>query len=458
MSHLSLFLIATILCLLATKLVQSNDHLQRFKVFGKSGVERHTVSRPPVPQSSSILSMLGHFTDGQLRSPRVLKITPILLFFLGISSCNASPLNPQPIALRGPFFQGWLVRTTDHTKQRSFIFIVGSFSSSGSAKYDEHYLFCGVETPEGTQHFEAFPEAVSVTISGSPRSLPFPLESSPFEQNMNITWSAQGLGHFRFSDEECVGDFKLEGCHLKFCAKNRLPWSNRNTHSEGPEGKLGYVPHLLPCHYFVHSVGSKCRYSLQLPSDPARGISGRRYEGDGFAHIEGNHGTNFPKGWVWSEAIAPENAGSFSLTGGMFEIGPISPVNFIFFLRIRGKVRIFRTTELDKIAYDIKSAEGIVSVTAESFWGEMKVELRIMSRIRDFRGCCGPPVYIPTPNGFTNKPGALETYTAEATAVCFDRDRRNNEWIETDRMKFPLTALEFGGCFQNIVLSTGRNE
>jgi hypothetical protein len=298
---------------------------------------------------------------------RMLKIVipPLLLFLLSVSSCDASVLNSQPIAIRGPFFQGWLLRTVDHINSRSFIVIVGSFSRKGSKSFDEHYIFCGVSTKdEGILNYEAFPEPNTVTITGSSPSVPSVLANfrSSFKQNTNITWTAENIGYFKLTDEECSADFKLGGSHIKFSTMNRMPWSRSNIYSAGPEGWLGYTS-LLPCHYFVHSVGSDCTYSLSLPvqnekrgsdrgqsddkGDPNRPlipdetVRNVLCSGTGYSHIEGNHGSFFPSGWVWSQSISPVNNASFSLTGGKFEIGFLTPVTFILFVRTGGATKIF---------------------------------------------------------------------------------------------------------------------
>jgi hypothetical protein len=400
-------------------------------------------------------------------------IPPILLFLFSVSKCEASALNPQKIAIRGPFFQGWLVRTIDHINLRSFILIIGSFSSKGSNKYDEHYIFCGIETEDqGTLQYEAFPSPESVIITGSPPNIPFPVPNmkSPFSQNMNITWSANDIGKFNFNQEECSADFKLGGSHIKFSSKNRIPWSLTHTHSAGPEGWLGYTS-LLPCHYFVHSVGSECTYSLKVPScnkdttckivDNNQGNDDNtinnpmttEYTGKGYTHIEGNHGSFFPNGWVWSQAILPDNKASFGLTGGKFEIGVLEPMTFILFVRRGDKRTIFRTTGLDNIRYTVDGIDGFVNITAYSLGGMDRVNLIIKPKSSISKGSFGSPLYIPTATGFTNRPGCIETYTAVANIIVSEYDYQNQSYVEKDRIEFPLTALEFGGSFQGIKLS-----
>jgi hypothetical protein len=73
---------------------------------------------------------------------------PFLFLFAFSEKSAASPLNPQSISLTGPFFQGWLLRTVDHSKGVSIIFIIGSFSrrknanvSSNSTSYEHNNSF-----------------------------------------------------------------------------------------------------------------------------------------------------------------------------------------------------------------------------------------------------------------------------------------------------------------------------
>jgi hypothetical protein len=415
---------------------------------------------------------------------RMLKIVipPLLLFLLSVSSCDASVLNSQPIAIRGPFFQGWLLRTVDHINSRSFIVIVGSFSRKGSKSFDEHYIFCGVSTKdEGILNYEAFPEPNTVTITGSSPSVPSVLANfrSSFKQNTNITWTAENIGYFKLTDEECSADFKLGGSHIKFSTMNRMPWSRSNIYSAGPEGWLGYTS-LLPCHYFVHSVGSDCTYSLSLPvqnekrgsdrgqsddkGDPNRPlipdetVRNVLCSGTGYSHIEGNHGSFFPSGWVWSQSISPVNNASFSLTGGKFEIGFLTPVTFILFVRTGGATKIFRTTGFDAFSYDLDGVRGTAKLTAYSFSGKDRVDLVIQSKSSVSGGSFGAPLYIPTAKGFSNTPGCVETYTADALLTLYEQDKSTSEYVEKGRFTFPLTAFEFGGSFQGARLRSEKQK
>ena len=411
---------------------------------------------------------------------RMLKIVipPLLFFLLSVSSCDASVLNSQPIAIRGPFFQGWLLRTVDHLNSRSFILIVGSFSRAGSKIFDEHYIFCGVSTKdEGMVNYEAFPEPNTVTITGSIPSMPSVWANlrPSFKQNTNITWSAENIGYFKLTNEECCADFKLDGSHVKFSTTNRMPWSKSNIYSAGPEGWLGYTS-LLPCHYFVHSVGSDCVYSLSLPArgekrevdrgqskgqeeqNQLRNETSRNvvFKGTGYSHIEGNHGSFFPSGWVWSQSINSLNNASFSLTGGKFEIGFLTPITFILFVRTGEASRVFRTTGFDAFSFDLDGISGTAKLTAHSFSGKDRVDLVIKSKSSVRGGSFGAPLHIPTAGGFSNTPGCVETYTADAFLTIYERNQFSSEFIEKESLTFPLTAFEFGGSFQGAKLRSDK--
>lgn len=513
------------------------------------------------------------------RIHRVMKsgIPPALLFLFGTTeSASASPLNRQAIVLKSPFFQGWLVRVTDHDKKGSFVLIIGSFSSKDSEEYDEHYIFCGIDskktgenargTSECQLNCEIFPDPRSVTISGDKASTPLsrklPLHYVP---PTNITWRAAGLGQFTLSEHMCSADLKFDNFKLRFNATNRLPWSSNNPEGGGPEGWLGYT-NLLPCHYFVHSVGSPCEYRIDIEPQPlgpgpdesllplpppapffplvperedqaqlgpgvgmdmpglgamaARGDRFRRHArflsdysggrgqptmndfsamddlliprapphenigvdagapatggeamarqksrivGRGLAHIEGNHGTFFPEGWVWAQAVTADNSASMSLVTGKFVIGPVAPMNSVLYLRTHNRTRVFRSTDMDRMQVRcIDHSRGEVALTAMSIKDGTKVEVAIKGSPQSWTKP-SPVIHIPTAHGFSNNPGCRETYTALATLKCYRRVNARTDLVSLlrpeyeleEELEFPLTALEFGAGFLTRIIRSG---
>jgi len=383
-------------------------------------------------------------------------VPPILLSLLGFAeSSGASPLNPQPVMRVGtPFFQGWLVRTVDHTQGLSFIFIVGSFSSQDSSEFTEHYVFCAVSHKgQLLCHQEHFPDPTLVTITGSAPSRPSvaPRLSPPVP--LNVTWRAEGLGSFRFTQESCSIDFRLGPLHVALKTKSTLPWRPGSSVLHGPEGWLGYTP-LLPCHYFVHSVGSHCEYRLDVQGRAGGALAGKA----AVCHIEGNHGTFFPSGWIWSQAVSADNTVSLGLVAGLFDIGPLSPLNIVLYYRSpKTGVRVFRTTDLDSI--DI--TEGLHRPMSSGQRGAV-VNLRACSRrdslvlrvnIAAPPVSFGPPVHIPTRAGFSADPGCRESYTAVATVRVYEfvggkgGGEEGASYRLLESTSIPLACLEFGNSY-----------
>lgn len=551
---------------------------------GKEGAGNEGSSRQPEEQSrpapSASIEGEGVGIGSRVRKIFRTGLPPALFFLFGTTeSASASPLNPQAIVLKSPFFQGWLVRVTDHEKKGSFVLIIGSFSSRDSEEYDEHYIFCGIDSKKTDENgrglsecqlnCEIFPDPRSVTIAGDKASNPLS-RKLPFHYTppTNITWRAAGLGQFTLNENVCRADLKFDNFKLSFNATNRLPWSPNNPEGGGPEGWLGYT-NLLPCHYFVHSVGSPCEYRVDIEPQPlgpgpdesllplpppapffplvperegqgdgsgqgmdipglgtmahpedraaveaavlmaAHGDGGSglrlssrsrrhiqfmnehayagqpampgysavddflspqalegaagepapkqksRITGRGLAHIEGNHGTFFPEGWVWAQAVKADNSASISFVTGKFVIGPVAPMNSVLYLRTHNRTRIFRSTDMDRMQVRcIDHSRGEVAMTAVSIKDGGKVELTIKGSPQSWQQR-SPIIHIPTANGFSNNPGCRETYTAVASVKCYRRINARSDLVSLlrpeyeleEELEFPLTALEFGAGF-----------
>jgi len=394
-------------------------------------------------------------------------LSKLLLFLLsgtrtadGAFNPLASPrsmLNQHVIPLRNPFFQGWLVRVVDQDKGRSFIVVLGAFSSRQSNEFDEYYIFSAFSDGCRCEQVESFPSPESVAISGG--GVVGSDVTGEGHGQVNTTWSVKGVGTLTFGNTECKGNLRLSGgYHLKYRLKDREFWSERDPDLGGPEGWLAHLPLLLPCHYFVHTVGSECSYSARVPS-----LFGRSEEtGFGFAHVEGNHGGAFPEGWVWSQGIAARNAASLSVVGGRFTIGPVTPVTWVVFFRVGKEKYVFRTTDLDRFKYDVDPVRKRVEIRATrtlvgtSIPTILDMVIESDDRFESSSGSCsatcnskfGIHIHVPTTEGFSNDPGCRETYTARAHMKV--SQRRAGEWVVIHDVVIPLTALEFGGTFQNI--------
>jgi hypothetical protein len=339
---------------------------------------------------------------------------------------EASPLNLQRIAARGPFFQGWLVRAIDHAAQRSVMLIVASFSRDGSAVFDEHYVFSAVTDGDTTRTFHGHPAAPSVRVS--------PAGERGERGALDLRWRSE-MARLDFTDSLCLAECRFgDSLSVSMRVTERMPWSEETALGArwaGPEGWLGRTP-LLPSRYFIHSVGSRVEYAVRL--------DGRTLEGRGAAHIECNYGNFFPRGWVWAQAIGPGNATSLSLVIGRIVIGPIEPFIATFYLRrADGRTAVFRTTDLDRVRYDLDGVRKVARLDFVSRFTRRRATLRIEARDPAFH-----KVFTPTPGGMSDQPGCEETYTAVATATYEDDGGRETH-------VFPLTAFEFGGSFLGAV-------
>lgn len=185
------------------------------------------------------------------------------------------------------------------------------------------------------------------------------------------------------------------------------------------------------------------------------------FEGNGYAHIEGNHGTFFPEGWIWSQSIMEDNQASFSLVLGKFNVLGITPTNCILYIRRKGNNRgsvVFRTTDLDQVNYDVDATNGCIQLNATSLVRGTRVEVSIQPIGSTISQSFRALVHVPTADGFSNTPGCRETYTAVATIRLYDSrsiNRRKRSMMNStdtavanmEEYVFPLTALEYGGSF-----------
>ncbi|CAM9861093.1 unnamed protein product, partial [Phaeothamnion confervicola] len=374
----------------------------------------------------------------------------------------ASPFDPRPpptgvLGLRVPYFIGWFLRGVDHDQDRSFGVVIGSFRHpnrvSPSKEYNQHYLSLAYSDAKGsgggndaveTHTFHSLPAADAVKITGPGGG---PVQAQPDAADPDFSWEVARLGSLHVDGDG--GELSFELPELRLAAKfsDRLPWDCRYPNTAGPEGILART-RLLPLHYFVHSFGSRCVYELKPKG-------GRAVAGTAVLHMEANYGNSFPTGWVWAQGCSDgesdssdgasssgggaseKTAGSsssssgdgvandggdgrahFVLTGGKFLIGPFTTDSFILGYRSPGLHWDFRTTELDRVRTTFSHARRFLRAEATSRRGERHLELEI----RAPEGSFGNPIYVPTPLGFSNRPGCIESYTATATFRCYESD------------------------------------
>lgn len=338
---------------------------------------------------------------------------------------NSLQMNKKPIPY-GPFFQGWLTRMVDHSQNMSVIVIAGSFSASSYRNHTQHYIYCAVDRKEGTIIRFAFPNASDISISE-------PVQ----KQKLDVQISWKDHGYLKFNDSHSVINLSLDdSSRISIVVNGSVPWSRRLSFG-GPEGWLGLTK-LLPCRYYIHSLGSPSSYTMS--------VGGYRMDGEGFSHIESNYGSFFPEGWVWAQAVDVTAGASLSLVGGKFAVGPISPLSFVLCVRRKnGESLVFRSIDMDTPDFDLDGVNRTVVLQFKSFLKGASAALSIESSRENFHS-----VFVPTRTGFSATPGCKETYKARAK-LRLVLPRQENEVYE-----FPLTALEFGGSFIDRIIGTNK--
>jgi len=61
-----------------------------------------------------------------------------------------------------------------------------------------------------------------------------------------------------------------------------------------------------------------------------------------------------------------------------------------------------------------------------------------------------PPISIPTPEGFSDRPGCVESHVARADVKAFLVNQEDGRSGLIEQRTVPLCALEFGGMFQGL--------
>jgi hypothetical protein len=377
------------------------------------------------------------------------------------------PMNKQSIPFFTPFFQGWLIRTIDPIKEVSCVAIVGSFSPSMSAYYQQHYIFTAVNVKGSTYVHEEFPDPKHVIVKNLERS------------STNFIWQSEQFGYFHISDGHAQVHFRFPQLEIYLSAAERMPWADSSTaFFDGPEGWLGKTS-FLPSRYNVHSIGSSTDYNITVTppklasskklfrSSSSSAPPSIQFLGSGFSHIEGNYGNSFPEGWIWSQGIGKDNNISFSFISAKTTILGVSSMGTcLFFRKPSGDRIIFRSIDLDHFDYQFDGIQKTIIVEAKSFLKQRTMKLVVdypnqqplkPKKSYFFSSAAVAPsnsptdhsknwhrVYTPTEQGFQKAPGCEEHYHMTAKIILTDERTK-----EVEEFHIPMSALEFGGEFMN---------
>mmetsp|Transcript_15599 Transcript_15599/g.19982 ORF Transcript_15599/g.19982 Transcript_15599/m.19982 type:complete len:483 (+) Transcript_15599:73-1521(+) len=364
----------------------------------------------------------------------------LLLLFSKAFPSLASPFQPRPAPANSgkPYFEGWFLRTVDHGNNASFSLIIGSLKTAEASNYTQHYVALSYLDKEGnTQSFHSFPSAESVEILVDGVQVEKIPDSSG---DPSFVWRSSEVGELMINKSQGSMSFCLPEIAINATFMNREPWSKDRPNEDGPEGWISKASFLLPCHYFVHSLASPTSYTMKITNGSGE-LSDKIIHGKGHTHMEANYGDSFPEGWSWAQGVSEDGKIQFILTGGKFVIGPFTTNTWIIGFRSEAYQLNYRTTDcFNSIKANVSCTTKELHLVATS---PLHPHITFSIDI-----CVAPekefsePIYVPTKTGFSDCPGCIESYAANAKV----RIHEHNTLVE--EIHLPHSALEFGGIFQ----------
>ena len=243
-------------------------------------------------------------------------------------------------------------------------------------------------------------------------------------RSRKFEWSSASCGRILISDNRITVDFTLPGSHgesvsLQADLSDHKPWGPCRKSEQGPEGWLGKVGFVLPCRYFVQSLGSRTSYTLRRSRVPldrregkaAPGVAAGEHaareqwqrvdahvSGRAWSHVETNYGAAFPTGWIYIQGTGGDGV-SLLVTGGEFGIGPFSPLTYIVAVRGPGGQRWdFRTTDVSMVRVSFSCEQRVVRLVARGALGYGRVDLLVRDKVIKHDA---QAVWVPTRHGFS---------------------------------------------------------
>jgi len=371
-----------------------------------------------------------------------------------VAIASASDFDPHSLPATGPYFEGWFSRVTDHMVNRSAALIFGVFQPAGRTAPTQVWaavLVQGAGIPGGgtvtRQVLRDATARLNISRHGHPVTHePVPTAPVSFEfRSPSLTLLADG--------DRVSFDATIDGLTLRATTTHRLPWSSAKPDGPGPEGWLARLHALLPCHYYVQSLGSDAEYEIR-----GSAVEGGSLYGRGVAHLEANYGRSFPDAWIWSQSVRGSREGGArdgAREGGEAEaalllahmeigLGPLRINQSIVTLRVKdadgGLELTFRQADLDYIHLESEACAGSLRLHASSpTLPAVPPARELHATISAPPSTFSEPLYFPTTTGFSNRPGCVESYAAIASVRAY----AHGTLLRT--VQIELGALEFGG-------------
>lgn len=352
---------------------------------------------------------------------------------------------------RRPFFDGWFARLTDQAAGLSLSVVLGLFWRARRRRGErrpaqEQYLCISARSPGQAgpvASFHSFPDPARASVSvrmAQPRTaaeLELPLRqaavwSAPATRRGRLRYESADAGWLEVGPGGLSCDLRAEAGRIRIASSGAArPWA--------PEGWLGRLGPLgaLPCRYVVQTLHTPSRYAFEGP--------GADWRGEGSLHVETNFGESFPEGWLYAQGRGDDGA-EVLIAGGRFSIGPVAPMTWLLRLRLPGLEPLeFRTTDLDSVRVGALSCCRLLQLEVRRpllRGGRLRVSVRLSAPPSSFSSDGG--LYVPTADGFSRSPGALESFAAVADI----RVEGSREAVGT-ACHIQGCLLEFGGSFQD---------
>ena len=328
-------------------------------------------------------------------------------------------MQPHPVAVQGPWFEGWYYRLTDPSQKLSLAII-------GTAAYRDTlpqpgYKAILFQHPKENRlmSFEKFPTA-QITLHSPPHDFQWKEDAK--------NWLSRSEVQLEARDTEKDTQIKIQ-----MLRTSQSPWSQYSWW--GPSG-WAHLISLLPLQWFVDNVGGQGTYRVELERNGEFEV----FEGSGFLHQEKNWGEAFPLSWIWVQGHSATGRSSLALAGGRTTLGGIPKTTYLFGYRAP-HLHVDLNLALDAATFfDLKSAPCRGKLIFQGQNKFHRVSLRAAAPLESFTS-----VAIPTEKGY-QKNGGIESFIAEVEIEIHLKPQTpfSKEKILV-KETLPLSALEFGG-------------
>jgi len=341
----------------------------------------------------------------------------------------SSIMDPHPIPNKGLWFEGWYNRWVDHDTGLSLAIITTSYLSKGEVYTQggqmSGYIALIIQKP-GAQKpvvIERFPDDTSMLSHGE-----VPRRRVDFKEKTDFRWQSEEFGYLT-EDEIHIHIPNVVEFKARF-TEDRNPWSE-TSNNIGP-GSISSFIGAIPLHWYVFSTATVSPYALNFPE------SDETFSGTSYVHQEKNWGEQFPKAWMWVQAINSQNS-SFVLAGGQADLVLTTTEAFMGTYRDEDLTVNFNPLNVRRFEKTIDPENGFFKIVIETRRYILEVESSAPTDTFS-------TLSIPTENGYL--PGAVESFVALTTVKAFKKTgffQIEKELIR--ETQFFDSALEFGAGY-----------